>query len=111
MRKLETKRRRKWIKFKNKRLTTCSNLSKESNNGVTSSKEVEISPVNIASSNKDQQGNFPSAEQLNLSLIITISGKRTERIQMLLLIFQMILPFPVQRTNYQKVDWAIKLYW
>ena len=65
MRKLETKRRRKWIKFKNKRLTTCSNLGKESNNGVTSSKEVEISPVNIVSSNKDQQGNFPSAEQLS----------------------------------------------
>ena len=66
MGKLETKRRRKWIKFKNKRLTTCSNLSKESSNGVTSSKEVEISPVNIVSSNKDQQGNFPSTERLNV---------------------------------------------
>ena len=31
-RKLEIKRRRKWIKFKNKRLTTCSNLNKGSNN-------------------------------------------------------------------------------
>ena len=59
-RKLEIKRRRKWIKFKNKRLTTRSNLSKESNNRVTSNIELEIAPVNIVSSNEDQQGNFPS---------------------------------------------------
>ena len=35
-RKLEIKRRRKWLKFRNKRLTTRSNLDKEPNNRVTS---------------------------------------------------------------------------
>ena len=63
-RKLETKRRRKWIKFENKRLSTLSNLNKESNNRVTSNAEVKIAPMDIVSSNEDQQGNFPSEEQL-----------------------------------------------
>ena len=63
-RKLETKQRRKWIKFKNKRLTTRSNLNKESSNRVTSNTEVEIAPMDIVSSNQDQQSNFPSDEQL-----------------------------------------------
>ena len=63
-RKLETKQRRKWIKFKNKRLTTRSNLNKESSNRVTSNTEVEIAPMDIVSSNQDQQSNFPSEEQL-----------------------------------------------
>ena len=63
-RKLETKRRRKWIKFENKRLSTLSNLNKESNNQVTSNAEVKIAPMDIVSSNEDQQGNFPSEEQL-----------------------------------------------
>ena len=63
-RKLETKRRQKWIKLKNKSLTTRSNLNKESNNRATSITEVEIAPVDIVSSNEDQQGNLPSEEQL-----------------------------------------------
>ena len=63
-RKLETKQRRKWIKFKNKRVTTRSNLNKESSNRVTSNTEVEIAPMDIVSSNQDQQSNFPSEEQL-----------------------------------------------
>ena len=63
-RKLETKRRRKWIKFENKRFSTLSNLNKESNNRVTSNAEVKIAPMDIVSSNEDQQGNFPSEEQL-----------------------------------------------
>ena len=63
-RKLETKRRRKWIKFENKRLSTLSKLNKESNNRVTSNTEVKIAPMDIVSSNEDQQGNFPSEEQL-----------------------------------------------
>ena len=63
-RKLETKQRRKWIKFKNKRLTTRSNLNKESSNRVTSNTEVEIAPMDIVSSNEDQHSNFPSEEQL-----------------------------------------------
>ena len=63
-RKLETKRMRKWIKFENKRLSTLSNLNKESNNRVTSNTEVKIAPMDIVSSNEDQQGNFPSEEQL-----------------------------------------------
>ena len=52
-RKLETKRNRKWIKFKNKSLTTRSNLKKESNNLVTSNTEIDISPVDIVSSDED----------------------------------------------------------
>ena len=63
-RKLETKRMRKWIKFENKRLSTLSNLNKESNNRVTSNAEVTIAPMDIVSSNEDQQSNFPSEEQL-----------------------------------------------
>ena len=63
-RNLETKRMRKWIKFENKRLSTLSNLNKESNNRVTSNAEVTIAPMDIVSSNEDQQGNFPSEEQL-----------------------------------------------
>ena len=63
-RKLEIKRRRKWIKFKNKRLTTRSNLDKEPNNRLTSNTEVEIAPVDIVLSNENQQGNFPTGEQL-----------------------------------------------
>ena len=63
-RKLETKRMRKRIKFENKRLSTLSNLNKESNNRVTSNAEVTIAPMDIVSSNEDQQGNFPSEEQL-----------------------------------------------
>ena len=46
------------------RLTARSNLNKESNNQVTSNKEVEIAPAAIVSSNEDQQGNFPSEEPL-----------------------------------------------
>ena len=63
-RKLETNRRQKWIKLKSKSLTTRSNLNKESNNRATSITEAEIAPVNIVSSNEDQQGNLPSEEQL-----------------------------------------------
>ena len=63
-RKLEKKRRRKWIKFENKMLSTLSNLNKEFINRVTSKTEVEIAPMDIASSNEDQQCNFPSEEQL-----------------------------------------------
>ena len=63
-RKLEIKRRRKWIKFKNKRLTTRCNLNKESNNRVTSNIEVETAYVDIVLRNEDQQGNFPTGEQL-----------------------------------------------
>ena len=63
-RNLETKRMRKWIKFENKRLSTLSNLNKESNNRVTSNAEVTIAPMDIVSSNEDQQSNFPSEEQL-----------------------------------------------
>ena len=63
---METKRSRKWIKFKNKRLTTRSNLNKESNNRVIPNTEVEIVHVGIVSSNEDQQGNFPSEKQLKI---------------------------------------------
>ena len=65
-RKLEIKRRRKRIKFRNKRLTTRSNLDKEPNKRVTSNTKVEIVPVDIVLSNEDQQGNFPTAEQLKI---------------------------------------------
>ena len=63
-RKLEIKLRQKWIKFKNKRLTTRSNLNKESKNPVTSNTEVEIAPEDIVLSDEDQQGNFSTEEQL-----------------------------------------------
>ena len=63
-RKLETKRRRKWTKFKSKRLTTRSNLNKVSRNRVISNNETEIAPTDIVSSNEGHQGNFPSEEQL-----------------------------------------------
>ena len=56
-RKMETKRSRKWIKFKNKRLTTRSNLNKESNNQATSNTEVEIAAMDIVSSNEDLKSN------------------------------------------------------
>ena len=56
--------RRQWIKFRNKRLTTRSDLDKEPNNQVTSNTEVEIAPVDIVFSNEYQQGNFPTGEQL-----------------------------------------------
>ena len=52
------------LNFKNKRLTNRSNLNEESNNRVTSDTEVEMAPVDIVSSNEDQEGNFPSEQQL-----------------------------------------------
>ena len=51
-RNLETKRKRKWIKFKNKSLTTRSNFSKGSDNLATFNTEVEIAPVDIVSNNE-----------------------------------------------------------
>ena len=68
--------------------------------------EVEIAPVDIVSSDEDQQGNFPTGEQLKF---ITDNRHQLKRMQMLLSIFLMILPFPVQRMNYRKVNWTIKL--
>ena len=62
-RNLEIKRRRKWIKFRNKKHTTRSDLDKEPNNRVTSNTEVAIAPVGFVLSNEDQQGNFPTGEQ------------------------------------------------
>ena len=66
--------------------------------------------MNIVSSKEDQQGNFPSEEQLKFITDNRHQRKKNTAYADAVVKIPDILSFPVQRANYRKVNWAIKLY-